>query len=59
MDINTLNTQELQLLGQLNAKAVAIVNLETALKERNLMVSEDVLYAMNLDQLNEVSTFLN
>lgn len=59
MDISTLNTAEIQLLGQLNAKAVAIVDLETKLKKSNLIVSEDVLYAMNLEQLNEVSKFLN
>lgn len=59
MDISTLNPTEIQLLGQLNAKAVAIVDLETKLKKSNLMVSEDVLYAMNLEQLNEVSNFLN
>lgn len=59
MDISTLNQTEIQLLGQLNAKAVAIVDLETKLKKSNLIVSEDVLYAMNLEQLNEVSNFLN
>lgn len=59
MDISTLNKTEIQLLGQLNAKAVAIVDLETELKRHNLMVSEDILYAMNLEQLNEVSKFLN
>lgn len=59
MDINTLNTAELQLLEQLNTKAVAIVNLENTLSKHNLKVSEDVLYSMNLEQLNEVSNFLN
>lgn len=59
MDISTLNPIEIQLLGQLNAKAVAIVDLETKLKKSNLVVSEDVLYAMNLEQLNKVLKFLN
>lgn len=59
MNIETLSPAETTLLNSLNQRALSIVKVESELQRYNVKVDPLILYNMNLDQLKEISKFLN